>query len=385
MFHIALFGSCCLLVYFLYLRFFWVRPRGPLDQSDFESPTEEQRKQRRHEQELAAIQRQLEALKKNRSSSPAAKPASSEAASSSTLQSNAPKSSNRAATGKPLGGSVHMSTPEIPPPPPPPQELAPAEVDAQSESARKDGEQRLAAAERTGVLASLPAVPVSALVKVAPKLRVIRLENLGIEDLPCLDQELPKLTQIWLSGNLLKELPDPIPFPRLERFDVSNNVLESLPERGWEELTKLRELNCSHNRLALIPKALAHLSSLRVLSLSHNFVADLPPELGALREVTDFDVGNNVLLEIPEQLAGMRSLRRFNAENNRLTALPKAFLEETGVEAVSVSGNKILLKEQEGLDAYLARRTRKVVEDGNVLKFKATEIMFEKERRRRNL
>mmetsp|Transcript_32966 Transcript_32966/g.51424 ORF Transcript_32966/g.51424 Transcript_32966/m.51424 type:complete len:82 (-) Transcript_32966:83-328(-) len=81
----------------------------------------------------------------------------------------------------------------------------------------------------------------------------------------------------------------------------------------------------------------------------------------------------------------MKMLRRMNVENNFLNSIPDSILMDTELENLKVKGNNIDLKKLSGIDSYLQRKKRRVIEDGQVHSFSALEIRHQRERQRRNL
>lgn len=247
-------------------------------------------------------------------------------------------------------------------------------------------------AQRTGVLSFLPAQqPSETLASLAGSLRSLSLVDASVRDehLHCLCQVLfQKLKTLDLSGNLLSRLwreSAPWRAPGLERLHAARNpALAALPESGWEGLARLRELQLSNCSLETIPADLATLTSCTLLSASKNQLQALPPRLGEMRNLRELDLSHNSLTRIPASIAGLVSLRTLNLEKNALESFPPEIFAKETLEHIKISGNaKLVLKELEGVDAYLLRRRRRVVQDGQVLAFCDLEIKHQKEMEKR--
>lgn len=84
-----------------------------------------------------------------------------------------------------------------------------------------------------------------------------------------------------LSPSLLSSHPSPV-VSRIQRLDLSNNLLQSIPEQVVISLTDLQYLDLSHNRFTqLDPGVLTRSGSMRVVDLSYNPWA-CTCEIGAL-------------------------------------------------------------------------------------------------------
>ena len=165
-----------------------------------------------------------------------------------------------------------------------------------------------------------------------------------------------------------------------------NGSLTALPETGWINLTKLRELKVDACALETLPSSLGHLKALLLLDVSRNRLRALPPELGALVELKDLDASSNRLATLPAEMAGMSQLRRLNIENNHLTRVPREILDIQTLEDIRVRGNAmVVLKSMDGVDEYLQRRLRRVIEDGCVLAFRDLEVRHQREMQKREV
>ena len=274
---------------------------------------------------------------------------------------------------------------------------------ADADEARRADEQRLlaeaslekkmAVARKTGILTFLPRVePSSQIASLAPTIRALLLHGLGArdEDIVCLaDVAFPNLSTLDLSGNELRQLWRGRPWntPALKRLIVQRNgSLTALPETGWITLTKLRELKVDACALETLPSSLGHLKALLLLNVSRNRLRALPAELGALVELKDLDASSNRLATLPAEMAGMSQLRRLNVENNHLTRVPREILDIQTLEDIRVRGNALVaLKSMDGVDEYLQRRLRRVIEDGCVLAFRDLEVRHQREMQKREV
>lgn len=243
-------------------------------------------------------------------------------------------------------------------------------------------------ARATGVLSSISGIPDEDLSSLAPKLRVLSLEDQSLAEIPLLALSLPSLTRAALAGNTLSTLPCPLSLPRVEKLDFARNQLGELPGGSfWAEMKHLRELRVSRNRLTSLPAGISRAPSLRLLDISGNLITSLDSVIGhtdsAFEELVDMDASDNRLEELPPGMGILRNLKRLNVGKNQLKSLPESLLEGTRVERIVAAGNPLTMKQQKGFDAYLERVRRRVVEDGTVYEFSHKDLAHERERARR--
>ena len=272
------------------------------------------------------------------------------------------------------------------------EELLRAREEAQRQRAIEV--QRLAVAQRTGVLAgSLPAwQPAASLAALSTSLRSLSLVDASVRD-EQLDAVLSEITferlkTLDLSGNHLSRLwleRAPWRLPALERLHAARNAaLETIPACGWDGVAKLRELQLSNCSLQSLPAGFEALTSCTVLSAGSNRLTVLPPQLGGMKSLRELDLSRNCLTALPTHIAAITSLRTLNVENNALESFPPDIFALESLEHIRIAGNeKLILKELDGVDAYLLRRRRRVVQDGQVLAFCDLEIKHQKEMEKR--
>jgi len=146
---------------------------------------------------------------------------------------------------------------------------------------------------------------------------VLKLNWMGLDELP----------------ESLRELTD------LQSLDLSNNNLTTLPE--WlGQFAQLRELDLSRNDLSELPRWLGSLSQLTNLGLFSVGLTALPEFLCQLSQLRSLNLGGNRLTELPDwlgrRLAGLLTL--FLHRNETLTALPNSIGQMAQLEALHLTG-----------------------------------------------
>ncbi|XP_043266804.1 toll-like receptor Tollo [Venturia canescens] len=133
----------------------------------------------------------------------------------------------------------------------------------------------------------------------------------------------------------------------LRELDLSNNSIESLPSAAFAGLTRLQTLDLRSNAIAFMAdRAFEGLSSLAVLRLSDNRLTSLPPELfNDARDIQEVHLRNNTLNVLPPGLFNeLKQLLVLDLSMNELTAEWVNAATFTGLMRLVVldlSGNRI--------------------------------------------
>ncbi|XP_043784190.1 toll-like receptor Tollo [Apis laboriosa] len=110
---------------------------------------------------------------------------------------------------------------------------------------------------------------------------------------------------------------------KLKELDLSNNSVESLPTAAFSGLTRLHSLDLRCNAISFMAdRAFEGLSSLAILRLADNRLASLPPELFSdARNIQEIHLRNNTLNVLPPGLfTELTQLLVLDLSHNELTA-----------------------------------------------------------------
>lgn len=138
-------------------------------------------------------------------------------------------------------------------------------------------------------------------------------------------------------------------------FHLTNNfVLRALPEQIRALKSTLQVLHIDNNYdLAILPPAIGELTQLRWLNVSYNKLTELPTEIGRLSRLERLHVNNNKIKFLPLELWGLRELEELRCESNQLCALPTGVLSMRRLREVTVDNNPLLTEAQvDGADLY---------------------------------
>ncbi|XP_072277759.1 malignant fibrous histiocytoma-amplified sequence 1 homolog [Pyxicephalus adspersus] len=139
---------------------------------------------------------------------------------------------------------------------------------------------------------------------------------------------LKDLQILFLSKNELNVFPRDIQYlVHLERLELNQNKLETIPSGIFPNLKSLKYLKLNNNRLADLPKDLSTCSELHYLNLAHNLFTEIPKSILRLMNLKELYVDNNKLQTLPSELFLSLSLKKFNASYNHLKEPPDEVCE----------------------------------------------------------
>jgi Leucine-rich repeat (LRR) protein len=153
-------------------------------------------------------------------------------------------------------------------------------------------------------------------------LRVLRLENMALQDLPSCVLKLKRLETLDLSHNSLRQLPGGIgDLSRLADLDLQGNGLEAVPE-AMGGLVGLQRLDLSHNAMAALPESIGNFGKMTDLEVHHNRLQTLPGGIGKLTALRRLALNRNRLRELPASLGDLAALEELYLQENQIAALP---------------------------------------------------------------
>ena len=194
------------------------------------------------------------------------------------------------------------------------------------------------------------------------QLRILGLTHNPLGAFPAALSRLPSLESLRLAAAGLRCVPDDFQPPALTFLDLSRNHLHTLPTGLLEHcrnlrvlllrenrlrhldpiianLTALRRLDLSFNKLALLRCHTYRFASLRVLHLQVNRLRALPCELADLPALKELLVHDNRLTQISDAFAHLPKLERLDLSNNALTGLPLEIGDSPALRLLIASGN----------------------------------------------
>ena len=207
------------------------------------------------------------------------------------------------------------------------------------------------------------------------KLEVLDLSGNGLTAESLHFARLRSLTEIGLSRNRVAgRVAADKAFPRsLEALRLDNNMAGEL--KGLDQLTNLKELDASGNRMAAVPEtlpaSLTHLhlsgnriqevaasslsnaSSVLVLDLSDNQLTAVPAALGGLQVLQTLDLSGNLIGSLEgASILGLRQLWRLQLRGNRIRRVRRGLFDELrSLQILDLSSNGLGDLERGSFDA----------------------------------
>ena len=149
--------------------------------------------------------------------------------------------------------------------------------------------------------------------------------------------QLSELRLLRLQDNMLSELPSSLTcLTELTCLNLSGNPLnEGLPPSLGESMPKLRVLKVRDAQIRELAPGIGLALSLVQLDLACNYLVTMPPSLGLLTNLTNLDASWNSLRDLPSGFGFMgKHLRTVNWQGNDLDCLldemPKAAADRDG-------------------------------------------------------
>lgn len=104
------------------------------------------------------------------------------------------------------------------------------------------------------------------------KLKVLDCSRNKLKSVPDEIGKLPQLTTLNLSSNLLQSLPTQINNVKLTVLNLSNNQFEVFPDVCYPELVHLSEIYVNGNKIKEIPATINQLPSLKIINVADNSI-----------------------------------------------------------------------------------------------------------------
>lgn len=168
------------------------------------------------------------------------------------------------------------------------------------------------------------------------------LKGLEIEVLPDEIGELTELKFLTLSENKIKFLPSSFSkLKKLERLHLKGNLFDKFPEEVLE-LENLDHLCLSGNEIEEIPKNINRLVNLQELFISDNKIKAFEYGLLDLLNMKHLCLHDNDIVSIPEDFGRLAKITELHLHNNKLEKLPLTLENAFYINYISFFGNPII-------------------------------------------
>jgi len=222
-----------------------------------------------------------------------------------------------------------------------------------------------------------------------PNLTHLSLNNNLFNEVPAALSEMRNLISFDIRENSIKALPSPLP-STLETLAVDENKLTSLVCENMSHiinisasgnvLTHVRIGNCSNlktlsvrvNKLEFV-EPIVNCASLSELYLGKNFL-NLISFVNTLPGLIVLDCSDNKIAMVPDEVTRMPWLKRLDLSNNDLNTLPPQLGNMEQLESLAVDGNplrairrEIISKGTESIKEYLRMKLAPAEDEGPVI------------------
>ena len=144
--------------------------------------------------------------------------------------------------------------------------------------------------------------PVPTSLKKLSKLEVLLLDCNDLPNFPEFTDQLSHLKVLDLSSNKLTKIPDSIGnLSKLEVLLLDNNLLSTFPEFS-DHFSHLKVLDISSNEFTRFPDSISKLTNLKELDIGYNEIKKIPPSIGKLKNLKILNLINNPIKEISPQI-----------------------------------------------------------------------------------
>jgi len=126
----------------------------------------------------------------------------------------------------------------------------------------------------------------------------------------------------YLSHSHLIELPESFKinlpqFSSLLILHLDNNSIKELPNKIFDSLFSLTELNLSGNLLSTLPADFSALTSLTLLRVAYNQFTSFPKQVCSILSLQSINFESNEIPEIPEEIGNLKEIKKFIMSNNK--------------------------------------------------------------------
>jgi small GTP-binding protein len=171
----------------------------------------------------------------------------------------------------------------------------------------------------------------------------LKLDGLGLAELPDDLFKLHHLTSLDLSGNHLTRVGDGLRnLSRLETLILHNNKFSMFPAEVLS-LVDLKELDVSYNNISALPDQLDVLSKLYYLKISGNPLGDRLDPICNLSNLEILIASKLGAAKFPLSVTLLRKLRTLNLNDNNFVSIPHEFTKLSTLSDLYVSRDRLTI------------------------------------------
>ncbi|XP_077977670.1 uncharacterized protein LOC144433235 [Glandiceps talaboti] len=168
------------------------------------------------------------------------------------------------------------------------------------------------------------------------ELEHVKVSNNKFDEFPEIICEFPKLRTIDFDGNQIDTLPSAVmKLANLRRICLGWNAFIDFPVQLCSpQLSSMKEIHISHNRIRFLPNAISKLVELEMLDVSYNELEILPDSVCQLEKLKTLQASYNKLKSLPRELAtSLKNLKVLGLKENPLQQPPLEICDK-GIDAI---------------------------------------------------
>jgi len=145
------------------------------------------------------------------------------------------------------------------------------------------------------------------------------ISHLGLTKWPQELVLLARVRSILAQANKLTIMPSiGLTFKNLEFLNLSRNELTNIDDIHFREMTFLKKLDLSRNKLVTLPNDIIKLPQLTILYVQNNKLNKFPDNMRELRSLNTIDASVNDFVSIGDQLENIPNLEDLNLKDCKL-------------------------------------------------------------------
>jgi hypothetical protein len=163
--------------------------------------------------------------------------------------------------------------------------------------------------------------------------------------------KLVTLVELRVPENALRVLPEELAHCfNLRKLSVQSNLLTTLPPVVCAGLSKLHNLNISHNQVLFLPDTIGEMCDMIKFRADQNQIRVLPDTIGQCTSLQLLSLTCNQLAYIPDSVSNCTVLTALHVSSNRFRQLPRCIDDLVGLRRLWAANNELI-----GLPTSLAR------------------------------
>lgn len=138
----------------------------------------------------------------------------------------------------------------------------------------------------------------------------------------------------------------------IQTLDMSYNEIEGMISETIGQMTNLRRVNLSFNRITHFPRSVIGLIEITSINVEKNRVSTLPDTFTTMNRLVDVDFSMNEFSRFPIELRSMQSLQVLSLKGNIISLLPRNINEMSFLSKLDLGSNKLVALPVEFVEVF---------------------------------